>query len=828
MLTKHFLVILISLISFELLAQSGFLLQDSVTVEIQGDCELGASVCLDGITPNEAASYTITVDGTPYSNATDACAFATVGVYNFAGFLQLAPAGPYQVTSWDLNGTDNTGNFATFEELAGLLNTWDPAGNWYLQFPLIIGGQQGIEYDTLFVKSVLFNTEGALGYSTGFLPNGSAITVSVGVHTIIATNTITLESDTLTANVTCSNIQIISEIMYVGDSLNACADIADLGGLPVSAINYCADNGNPVAQFGLPDAAGCVGFVGIEPGVDTACIIVCDNLGFCDTTLIVVTVVPQPLGQIYYLYDTLEVGSITTICDPVWTNDSTSNACDDAQNGNVAFALSINGDCLNVTANIVGQDTACIISCPSGISNCDTTYVIITVVAPPPTLAMYYTDTIYLNGLSGGQYCYFDPFAGAINLCPTISGDVVSFSTLPEACVSYIPMNLGIDTACYLICGEEFCDTVYMYITVLLAPSPDTASVVLQEGETIIFCASTDELGTNLTSIVFSPDVSNNADMNQGNPANCLEVVGLAYGTDTVLIVITNNDGLSDTTLLFVFVTPATTTAFVVDTLGLGGTNIYCLDLSELPGELETIDYPCGIPNSNIFTYVLDQNNFCMQLTGGDVIGTDSFCVVLCDNNGACDTTFFIMTTEDVATSPIVVNDFYGTTIDSTIFVVVGVNDLNINQTTTVTILGNGPQNGILTELSPGIYEYNPNELFCGQDSFSYASCNETFCDTALVVIEVSCPDTVIIFNAISPNGDDKNDTWIIIGLNNIPNNEVTIYNRWGNLVYETTDYQNDWAGTYEGNDLPDSSYFYVLRDLDSTKIYSGWIQIFR
>jgi len=42
--------------------------------------------------------------------------------------------------------------------------------------------------------------------------------------------------------------------------------------------------------------------------------------------------------------------------------------------------------------------------------------------------------------------------------------------------------------------------------------------------------------------------------------------------------------------------------------------------------------------------------------------------------------------------------------------------------------------------------------------------------------------------------------------------NTLEIYNRWGQLVYETENYQNDWiAKNRRGNDLPHGGYFYVL-----------------
>lgn len=77
---------------------------------------------------------------------------------------------------------------------------------------------------------------------------------------------------------------------------------------------------------------------------------------------------------------------------------------------------------------------------------------------------------------------------------------------------------------------------------------------------------------------------------------------------------------------------------------------------------------------------------------------------------------------------------------------------------------------------------------------------------------------TLIIYDVMSPNGDGKNDSFIIEGLQFYPNSEVWIYNRWGTEVYHTENYQNDWYGTSQsnlnigGDELPEGTYYYIMR----------------
>jgi gliding motility-associated-like protein/uncharacterized repeat protein (TIGR01451 family) len=62
--------------------------------------------------------------------------------------------------------------------------------------------------------------------------------------------------------------------------------------------------------------------------------------------------------------------------------------------------------------------------------------------------------------------------------------------------------------------------------------------------------------------------------------------------------------------------------------------------------------------------------------------------------------------------------------------------------------------------------------------------------------------------NVFTPNGDSKNDQFVILGLEQYLANEVTIVNRWGSSVYEKKDYKNDWTA----NGLSDGTYFYIIR----------------
>jgi len=95
--------------------------------------------------------------------------------------------------------------------------------------------------------------------------------------------------------------------------------------------------------------------------------------------------------------------------------------------------------------------------------------------------------------------------------------------------------------------------------------------------------------------------------------------------------------------------------------------------------------------------------------------------------------------------------------------------------------------------------------------------------DTVRIIVK-----DLFIPQGFSPNGDGENDRFEITGMMAFPDSRLTVYNRWGQLVYENTAYANEWDGrSGSGQDLPDATYFYVL-NLSGDRSYNGFIVIKR
>ncbi len=125
----------------------------------------------------------------------------------------------------------------------------------------------------------------------------------------------------------------------------------------------------------------------------------------------------------------------------------------------------------------------------------------------------------------------------------------------------------------------------------------------------------------------------------------------------------------------------------------------------------------------------------------------------------------------------------------------------------------------------------NEYYTFAGQDLIASGIYTDTLstasgCDSVLV-LELSVLDCEFeISNILTPNDDGQNDTWKVSDVSKIAGCDVKIYNRWGEMVYNTNDYNNQWGGTRNNEPLPDGVYFYSIKCSD--KEYTGEINLLR
>jgi gliding motility-associated-like protein len=124
------------------------------------------------------------------------------------------------------------------------------------------------------------------------------------------------------------------------------------------------------------------------------------------------------------------------------------------------------------------------------------------------------------------------------------------------------------------------------------------------------------------------------------------------------------------------------------------------------------------------------------------------------------------------------------------------------------------------------------NISFTGVDQIGVEVCDLAgSCTTRTITINVTAGD-LEYFNAVSPNGDGRNDTFHIENIDQLPDtqqNKVTIFNRWGDVVFEIGNYDNVnrvFSGkSNNGNELPSGIYFYKI-EYRSGRPVTGYLSL--
>ncbi len=145
------------------------------------------------------------------------------------------------------------------------------------------------------------------------------------------------------------------------------------------------------------------------------------------------------------------------------------------------------------------------------------------------------------------------------------------------------------------------------------------------------------------------------------------------------------------------------------------------------------------------------------------------------------------------------------------------------------------PISGAAASVNAGILSVNYAGIsFAGRDRLTLEACDvASHCATEDFTIDVA--GDITVYNAVSPNGDGKNDVFYIEYIDLLPdtkNNRVSIFDRWGNVVFEVGDYDNTtrvFRGIgSNGNELPNGVYYYELVLVTSGEKRTGFISLRR
>lgn len=163
-------------------------------------------------------------------------------------------------------------------------------------------------------------------------------------------------------------------------------------------------------------------------------------------------------------------------------------------------------------------------------------------------------------------------------------------------------------------------------------------------------------------------------------------------------------------------------------------------------------------------------------------------------------------------------------------------NDLFLTDFFSIAIV-NGPFNGEANVSNDGQLDYQADVNFIGMDSLEYEVCvQDCECTRATVQLMVGGNAACMAPSIITPNEDGMNDAFVVPclaevgtdGMPGFPDNVLKIYNQWGDQVYHAEPYNNDWRGTFNGDDLPAGTYFYIIDLGNGEDAMSGYLIIQR
>ena len=249
-----------------------------------------SSVCLP-IPFADWASVGLAVNGTPYEGPVLGCDFISQYLINYAALPGQGALGPYQLDDWTIDGQTFSGQFADIQALVDSINVWNPSGNWTLDTDLlsIQGGDPNSNYGPMQITHIGSGIVTILNLDTNLIPAGTAVSLPQGVLLLEFTELSSGCIDTLLAALACVQLENIEVLVPVGQSDTICFDTSELLGDLVSIENICPDaSGEAAILTDLENA--CIEIMGIEPGEETACYVLCDSYGICDTVILEIMV----------------------------------------------------------------------------------------------------------------------------------------------------------------------------------------------------------------------------------------------------------------------------------------------------------------------------------------------------------------------------------------------------------------------------------------------------------------------------------------------------------------------------------------------------------
>lgn len=479
-------------------------------------------------------------------------------------------------------------------------------------------------------------------------------------------------------------------------------------------------------------------------------------------------------------------------------------------------------------ANYYGSDTIVVSVCDSGVplpALCgnDTIIIVISPVNDPPTVENEQVSgapgaTISGNVLDNDSD--IENTSLTVNTEPLVGPNNGTFTINPDGSFTYEPDEgfIGLDTIVVAVCDSGF-------------PLPpecvnDTIFITIQ-GETLTANAGEDQELCETSGIlnagsIIAPavglwtQVGGSATIE--NPGAAVSSVsGLTLGENTFVWTVTDNGQTASDTVV-ITVNQAPTPAFAGEDIDVCGTEGTLQgNIPSLGTGVWSVTFGNGIISDPNATTILvsnlspGQNDFTYTITLGNCVSSD-----------------LVSVTSYAIPSVNVMND---TSICSSV------------SSITLGVQSSGQGVWSVTGGTGVFSSSNPNEvsgLSLGANEFTYTVSNGPCSSSESVVITYlsanlsPCkPNEIFIPEGFSPDEDGVNDKFVIYGLGG-KSASIKVFNRWGNLVYESDNYQNNWDGVcttgwiLTGERLPEGTYYYLVQIEGESDTRKGYLTLWR
>jgi gliding motility-associated-like protein len=830
--------------------QTGYLGSTNLSIT---RCDTTATVCTN-ISYKQMGNYSVTDNGVPTSFYTEGCKQDTIFTYAYYTLVKFYPNGPWDLSSWTVNNRVYSARIPSIKALVDTLNTWDPSGNWSLDSAKnsVIGGDTRNIYGNMSWKRNGRNVA-TFQVNKQFVPAILSLRLPVGTHKVVFTDRVKGCKDSTVITVACNVAPLkvgsytIDTVLFVGKRDVYCLNNGNWASQSIIR-NVCVGSYKGYASYAIDDNNDCIRVIGVGLGRDTLCLKRCYNNGQCDTVKMVISVKPlisasdtsciKAYSGLNYF--NVPCGSKAQMCTNIQGTDTLN------------YAITVNGSLFKNNYYACSSDTSyaytyfsLTLTNPTGPWKLDgwlvdgKTYsgIIPNIKALVDSMNRWdaggnwilesasYTIKGGKNGRSYGNMTWFRN---------NTTSKIATFGPNRQVNVKQIGMLLdaGRHQIIFRNTLRGCSDTANILVEcrqLRTRPSMVIKDTTINLNTTAKYCLPTNGLVATNTKLTPLKNVKGYISYISDDATDCVVITGANEGRDTIVLQRCDVEGECDTIKIAVNVVKKITTATenIFHSIRVGKDSTYCVKTNELKGTRFTLRNICERNASNNVSFFI--NGTCVSYSA-DNMGTDTACLVVCDELGGCDTTrliVYVINERQTLPSPVAVNDRATTAKATKVNITPIVNDTVFGLPSDIVILTQPKSGTISFDEESKIVTYIPQSGECvGVDTFSYALVTMGGRDTAYIKVEVMC-DEVVVFSGFSPNEDGVNDNFTILGLEKYPNNKLFVFNRFGNQVYTSDNYKNNWNAVTEGVIVPDGTYFYVL-DLGNGKKLSGYVQIHR